>query len=201
MDFTKLKKNLEKNGFTVSEFNNKEEAVAYLDSSIDQVSVGSGGSVTLKELNIRPLLEKHNDVYWHETPVPEGVDDNMITRTSTTVDVYLSSANAVSESGEIINVDGTGNRVAAMSFGHKKVYLIIGQNKVCENMEKAMWRVRNVAAPLNAKRLKRKTPCAVTGKCSDCDSPERICRIATILWRKPSKMEYEIVLVHEDLGF
>ena len=119
-----------------------------------------------------------------------------------TTDVYLSSANGIAETGEIVNIDGNGNRVAETLFGHKKVYIIVGKNKIAPDYDGALWRARNIASPKNAQRMNRKTPCAVNGdKCYDCKSPDRICRGLTVLWKKPMCAEYEVVLINEDMGF
>ena len=117
-------------------------------------------------------------------------------------EVYLTSVNGLAESGEIINIDGTGNRVAATIYGHKEVYFVVGVNKVEPDYERALWRARNIASPKNAQRLGVQTPCAARGdKCYDCDSPQRICRALTVLWRKPNAIPYaEVVLVGESLG-
>ncbi len=114
----------------------------------------------------------------------------------------MSSINGLAETGEIINIDGNCNRVAAILYGHEKVYLVAGQNKLAKDYDAALWRARNIAAPLNTKRLNRKTPCAVKGdKCYDCRSPERICATLSVLWTKPSSCDYEIILIEENLGF
>jgi NAD-dependent dihydropyrimidine dehydrogenase PreA subunit len=127
----------------------------------------------------------------------------METRTAAAqAEIYISSVNGISEQGEIVNIDNTVNRVAAISYGPSKIYLVIGANKVTSDCESALFRARNIAAPLNAKRLNRKTPCAANGdRCYDCKSPERICRNLSVLWEKPVGAEYEIILINEDLGF
>lgn len=201
MDFTRLKSNLENNGFTVTVFETGKEAAEYLNGQIDEVTVASGGSVTLKEIGLIDMLSSHNDYYthWNATDPEER---KMLSQKAQTADIYLSSVNGISEEGEIINIDGSGNRVSGVQYGHKKVYLVIGKNKVAENYDAALYRARNIAAPLNAKRLRRKTPCAEKGdRCYNCNSPERICRGLSVLWKKPSNCDYEIVLVNEDLGF
>ena len=117
-------------------------------------------------------------------------------------EIYISSVNGISEQGEIVNIDNTGNRVAAISYGPSKVYLVVGANKVAIDYESALFRARNIAAPLNAKRLNRKTPCAAhADKCYDCNSPERICRNLSVLWNKPTGAEYEVILISEELGY
>ena len=116
-------------------------------------------------------------------------------------DVYITSANGLTENGEVINIDGAGNRVASTLYGHKRVYFIIGRNKLAPTYDEALWRARNIAAPKNAQRLGKKTPCAVKGdRCYDCKSPDRICRGLVVLWGPSMGVETEIVLVDEDLG-
>lgn len=199
-DLIKTKENLEKKHYTVSVFETKEDACAYLTESIKGVTVGFGGSVTLKEMDLIDKLKEENTIYNHWTPLPGKTPDEMRALAMGT-DVYLSSVNGMSENGEIINIDGTGNRVASTIFGHKKVYLVVGANKIAPDFDGAMWRARNISAPLNAQRLNRKTPCAVNGdKCYDCDSEERICRALTVFWTKPTGSDYEIILINEDLG-
>ena len=200
-DFINLKNNLEKKGYFVSVFDTKEDAKKYLNSNIDGKTVGVGGSVTLREMDLLEALSTHNTVYCHDKK-PENLSV-METRTlASRAEVYISSANAISEQGDIINIDGTGNRVAATTYGPKKVYLVIGSNKVAPNFEAALFRARNISAPLNAKRLNRNTPCAKNAdKCYNCNSPERICRALSVFWTKPSGAEYEVVLVNESLGY
>ena len=116
--------------------------------------------------------------------------------------VYISSVNGIAETGEIVNIDNTGNRVAAISYGPETVYLLIGKNKVAPDFGAALWRARNIASPLNAKRLNRKTPCAVKAdKCYDCSSPDRICRNLSVLWTAPRGARYVAVLIDEELGY
>lgn len=200
-DYEKLKNALEEKGYQVFVFDTKEEAAEHIDSEINGKVVGFGGSVTLHEMNLYKMLSTHNTVYWHD----EKPDDMTIMETrsaATRADIYISSVNGISENGEIINIDSTGNRVAAISFGPSKVYLVIGMNKVAPDYESALFRARNIASPLNAKRISRKTPCAVNAdKCYDCKSPERICRNLSVLWDKPTGAEYEVILIKQELGY
>lgn len=199
MAFETLKTTLEKNGFTVSVFETKQQAADYLDKNIDQTTVGMGGSMTIKELGLIERLSTHNALYYH------ALSDNprQTMREAMQSDVYLLSANAIAQdTGQILNMDGTGNRVASSLFGHRKVYILAGKNKVSENFEKAYWRLRNVVAPKNAQRLGKKTPCAKAGdRCYDCNSPERICNALVVHDKKVGSMEMEIVLINEDLGY
>ena len=193
--FDTVKKNLEARGFSVRTFATAAEAAAYLNEAIDGKTVGFGGSVTLQDMGLYELLGSHNEVHWHWVNGPEERKAAMGTQ------VYLSSANGLAETGEIINIDGTGNRVAATLYGHKKLYVIIGKNKLASTYDEALWRARNIAAPKNAQRLGKKTPCAVKGdRCYNCKSPDRICRGLVVLWGPMSGFDMEIVLVDQDLG-
>ena len=201
MEFEKIKKSLEEKGYRVSCFDTKEEAAEYLDREIDGCTVGAGGSVTLEQLGIYEKLCNHNDFKWQQR-VPEGKTHVDMRFAGLTTEVYLTSANAIAETGEIVNIDGTCNRVAAMHYGHRKVYFIVGENKITKDLESAIWRARNVASPLNAKRLKRNTPCAEKAdRCYDCKSPERICKALSVFWLCPGNGEYEVLLIKEDLGY
>lgn len=194
-DFTNVEKNLRQRGFAVKTFATGAQAAAYLDSAVDGVSVGLGGSVTLQDLDVYQRLAVHNTVYWHWVNGPE---DRV---RAVEASVYITSANALAETGEILNIDGYGNRIASTLYGHEKVYFVIGRNKLAPTYEEALWRARNIAAPKNAQRLGVKTPCAVKGdRCYDCRSPERICRGLAVLWEAMMGMEMEVLLVDEDLG-
>ena len=195
MAFETVKKNLEARGFSVKTFDTAAEAAAYLNASIDGVSVGIGGSLTVKEMGLHEKLASHNTVHWHWT---DGEEARV---KAAHADVYITSANGLAETGEIINIDGSGNRVASTLYGHEKVYLVIGRNKLAPTYDEALWRARNIASPKNAQRLGRKTPCAVKGdRCYDCKSPDRICRGLVVLWGAMMGMETEVILVDEDLG-
>lgn len=201
MSFEVISQALIEKGYTVSCFEKAAEAAKYLDSSIHQTTVGFGGSVTLKEMGLFDLLSTHNDVRWHNR-IPEGKTDREMRDAAQETEIYITSANGVAETGEIINIDATGNRVAESLYGHKKVYFVIGVNKIAPDYDSALYRARNVAGPLNAMRLGKKTPCAVKGdRCYDCKSPDRICNSLVVFWRKPWGCDYEIVLVNENLGY
>ena len=194
--FDTVKKNLEARGFSVRTFATAAEAAAYLNEAIDGKTVGFGGSVTLQDMGLYELLGSHNEVHWH------WVNGQEERKTAMGTQVYLSSANGLAETGEIINIDGSGNRVASTLYGHEKVYLVIGRNKLAPTYDEALWRARNIASPKNAQRLGRKTPCAVKGdRCYDCKSPGRICRGLVVLWGPMMGVEAEVVLVDEELGY
>ncbi|MGN1443318.1 MAG: lactate utilization protein [Acutalibacteraceae bacterium] len=201
MDFTKLQSNLEKSGYTVSVFETAEEAAAYLECEIHGKTVAFGGSVTVRDMNLYERLSRNNTVFWHWMP-QEGQTGKQVCALARSTDIYISSVNGIAETGEIVNIDGNGNRVAETTYGHEKVYLIAGKNKVAPDLHSAINRARNIASPLNAKRLNMKTPCAVKGdKCYDCKSTDRICRVLSVFLQKPNGSEYEVVLIDENIGY
>lgn len=199
MDLQKVKERLENNGFIVAVFETKEEAAEYLNKEIDDTTVGVGGSVSLEEMKMISRLETHNTVYHHRSM--EDREKALILSMNT--EIYLMSANAIAaDTGAILNIDGTGNRVSSSLFGHRKVYMIAGKNKISPDYESALYRLRNVVAPKNAQRLGRKTPCALNAdRCYNCNSPERICGALTVQYRKMHTFETEIILVNEHLGY
>ena len=198
MAFERVRENLERRGYQVRTFATAAEAADYLDGAIDGAMVGFGGSVTLQQMGLAERLGTHNQVIWHWQSGAE-----VLPRAAQT-QVYVTSVNGLVESGEIVNIDGVGNRVSGMFYGHQRVYFVIGRNKLSPTLEEALHRVRNVVAPRNAQRLGKKTPCAVRAdRCYDCKSPDRICRGLAVLWEPMMGMEAstEVLLVDEDLGY
>ena len=193
-DMEKLRRTLEDNGFATSYFETAQEAAAYLDGKLDGKSIGVGGCLTAQQMGLDKLLPAHNTVHWHWMG---GSRED-----AAQAEVYISSVNGLAETGEIVNIDGTGNRVAATIYGHKELYLLVGVNKIAPDYDKALWRARNIAAPKNAQRLGCKTPCAEKGdRCYNCSSPGRICRALTVLWKKPNGIPYaEVILINQELG-
>lgn len=196
--FIELEKILTKNGFIVKTFEDKIKAKEELLLDIKKEdTVGIGGSITIQDMGVyEALRERGNEVYWHwrkdvENPIQKAM----------TSDTYITSTNALTLDGKLVNMDGNGNRVASMFFGHKDVYIIVGKNKLCNDYNEAIDRIKNIAAPLNAKRLNLSTPCTHTGKCSDCASPDRICKVETIIHKKPNTTNVHIYLVDEELGY
>ncbi len=200
MNSKKLIRSLESNGYSVTYFERKASAVDYLNNEIDQKTVGFGDSGTLVEMKLFEILGEHNSVV---DPQHCGENESFleVAKKCLATEVFLTSVNAVSETGELVNIDGTGNRIAGSLFGHKKVYFVIGVNKLTATLEDAIWRAKNIAAPLNARRLGIRTPCAHKGnRCYDCSSPERICNGLMIYYKKMSNIEVEVILVDEALG-
>lgn len=193
-DLEKLRRNLEAEGFTVSCFGTAAQAADYLDAALDGKTIGIGGSVTIRDMGLAERLSTHARVYWHW--------DEATLEQAASAQVYLTSVNGLAETGELINIDGTGNRVASGLYGHEKVYFVVGRNKIAPDYDAALWRARNIAAPKNAQRLQVDTPCAAKGdRCYDCKSPGRICRALVVYWEKPKSMDMEVVLIDEDLGY
>lgn len=201
MNLQKAAEALEAKGYGVSVFRTAEEAAGYLNREIDGTTVGIGGSVTLEQMGVYESLSAHNQVYWHWRP-EEGTEAEGVRRQAAGADIYLTSVNGLSETGEMVNIDGSGNRLASTLYGHKKVYFVIGSNKIEPDLTETIYRVRNVASPKNAQRLGCKTPCAATGdRCYDCRSDARICRAMVIHFEKMLSCDMEVVLVEESLGY
>lgn len=184
----------EQRGFTTAYFDTKEQAAAYLAQETAGKSVSLGGSVTLDEMNLYEVLGEKSDVSWHWKG--DGYRQD--------AEVYMTSANALSETGEIVNIDGRGNRVAGTLYGAKQVFVVCGINKLAPTLADALERAQNIAAPRNAARLACDTPCAKQGgdRCYACQSSGKICR-ATVIIHAPmmGTERYEVVLVGEALGF
>lgn len=201
MEFTKLKAKLESLGYGVTCFDTAADAADYLDEKISGKTVGFGGSVTLEQMGLYDRLALNNEVFYHNR-LPGGMTRAEVCNKAATAQIYLSSVNGLAETGEVINIDGVGNRISSILFGHEKIYFVVGENKIAKDYDSALWRARNIAAPKNAKRIKAKTPCAVKAdRCYDCESPGRICRALSVLWGAPLHGNYEIILIREELGF
>lgn len=195
--------NLKKHGFDAHLFDTVGAAGQFVMDSVSHFhTFGFGGSDTTRALGILEQLKARGKViydHWEQGLSTE--QDLDIRRHQGQADCFICSANALSLSGEVVNVDGIGNRTSAMAFGPKKVVIIAGMNKVTPDLDSAIRRVKEVAGPMRAKSLNMETPCAENGICSDCNAPQRICRITTILHRKPMRTEVTVVLVNDSLGF
>lgn len=193
---------LSNNGFDVHMAGNARDAVsAVMDLIPEGASVGFGGSVTVRDLGLYDALkQKGHPVYWHW--MADADARNAERQRASNADYYLLSANALTEEGEIINTDGSGNRVSAMFFGPKHVIFIIGKNKLVKDHAAGIERIRNVASPQNARRLGYDTPCAVLGRCTDCNHKNRMCNITGVLHRPAgSILGTHVILVDEDMGY
>lgn len=196
MSIEKAAAALRNRGYKVTCFENKEDAADYLVSLFDGEIIGIGGSRTIGSLKVYDRLKEKNKLWYNQT---EPVMARDMFREYT---AYLCSVNGVSETGEMVNIDGIGNRLASTLYGPKKVVYVVGRNKITPDLQSAIERAQQIAAPLNAKRLGKKTPCAVTGKCQNCKSPERICSAMAIYMQPMHGFETpeEIILINEDLG-
>lgn len=165
-------------------------------------SVAMGGSMTLFETGVVDALRASDDLSLIDRFEKDLPPKEVMSRlyAGLTADVFISGVNAVTEEGELVFVDAICNRVAPVLFGPKKVILVTGANKICPNLAYAQERIRHYTAPANAKRLGRKTPCAVTGQCADCDSPERICNATVVIHKQVDKDRLHLVFVGADLG-
>lgn len=205
IDIEKTIKALERNKFVVHYFETGAEAVAYLKNRIQNKCVAIGDSRTLLEIGIHDALSEVNeDITDIQHPLPGESFRDTALRTMGR-DVFLTSVNALSQTGEMVNIDGTGNRVAASLFGSQEVFFVLGVNKITPDLASAIYRARNVAAPLNSKKNKKSSlnPCATLDeKCYDCGSPDRICNALTIYYKKMRNMQtMEIIIINESLGF
>ena len=197
-DLEKTGKNLEGRGFHAHVFATGAEAAEFLVQTLHGTSIGIGGSVTVDTLGVYDRLCGSNKVFWHwKNHAPETRER------AGKAETYLCSANGVSENGEIVNIDGFGNRVTGTIYGPERVFLVVGRNKIAPDLNGAIDRARNIAAPLNARRLNRHTPCAVgEPRCHDCRSPEKICGVMTVFFMPPTSIkEFHVILVDEDLGY
>lgn len=174
-----------------------------VETAGDARSVGFGGSMSVADLGVEARLEElGKDILNHNRPGMTIEQKLEIMRRQLTCDLFLCGCNALTIGGELVNMDATGNRVASMFFGPRTVIVVAGRNKLVHGTpQDAIMRVRNRATPPNAKRLNFKTPCATTGLCSNCNSPNRLCRITTILDRKPRFTDVRVLVVNADMGF
>ncbi|BCS55148.1 lactate utilization protein [Geobacter sp. SVR] len=200
----KAVESLGKNGFEALFCSSPQEAFEYImREAADAHSIGFGGSMTVAGLGVEAhLREQGKEILNHGTPGLTPEQRLEINRRQLTCDLFLSGCNALTLSGELVNIDATGNRAAAMFFGPRKVIVVAGRNKlVAGTSQEAIDRIKDRATPPNAKRLSFNTPCARTGFCSNCNSPERLCRVTTIIDRRPRFSDVRVLVVNADLGF
>ena len=194
--------NLQKNGFRAHFTASIDEASALtLEIVKNFKSFGFGGSSTTRVMNLPQILESQGKtVFDHWNPPADTTDIEMRLKQGR-AECFICSANAISQTGEIINVDGVGNRTNAMTFGCPHVLVIAGINKVAPDLDSGLRRIREIAAPMRAKSLNMDTPCTRNGLCADCNSPHRICRITTILHKKPVMTDITVIIVNKEIGF
>lgn len=199
----RTKEALEKNNYEVYVVERVKDAAKKIEDIIEKGSkVSFGGSISILESGVLDILR--NGQYDLLDRYKEGLtneDIGELFRESFFADYYITGTNALTENGELVNLDGNGNRVAAMIFGPKKVIVIAGINKIAKDLDEAYVRVRNTAAPINAKRLDKKTPCSQLGRCIDCSSPERICNHMVVSYRQNTKGRGIVIIVKEEIGY
>lgn len=199
MKYEKIIQSLEHKGYKVSFFEASAFARQYIVEHVCGTTVGFGDSATLASIDLANLLSQNNLVI--DPAKYSGPEFNITAKDTLTTDVFFTSVNGAAETGELVNIDDTGNRIAGSLFGHKKVFFVFGTNKIEPTLEEAIWRARNIAAPQNAKRFGYKTPCAVKGdRCYECSSPDRICNTLNIYLNKMRGVEAEIIIINEILG-
>jgi hypothetical protein len=194
---------LNKKGFTAVYCADSGKAVDYiLKESGEAVTIGFGGSMSVTGLQLGDKLKEMGKQLLNHGVADLSQEERLeIMRRQLNCDLFLTGTNALTLTGCLVNTDGAGNRVAAMIFGPRKVIVVAGRNKLVSDTEGALHRIKDYAAPPNAKRLKCNTPCAVTGFCADCSSPDRICRITSVIEYKPRFTDIHVLVVNEDLGF
>jgi hypothetical protein len=193
---------LVKNDFTASYVNTRQEAIDRVLSLVDvNATIGVGGSWTLhRDLKLVELLEQRGHTIFDHNKL--GCDKSVeLRRKQLAADVFLTSTNAITLDGKLVNVDGAGNRVAAMIFGPKKVIVVAGVNKIVRDVAAAEERIELFAAPMNSLRKGSSNPCTVTGTCTDCQGPACIFKVTTIMRKRPTYADINIIIVGEELGF
>jgi len=202
-----VKQRLEGNKFDVyiadSAEKAKDIALNTIIPPLGAKSVSWGGSVSFVSTGLFHALKDNPDFEVMDTfdtslPAEQKFE---LRRRSLMADLFITGTNAVTEDGQLVNLDMIGNRVAAIMWGPKNVLLIVGRNKICRTLDDAISRVKNYAAPVNCMKLNKKTPCAKTGVCHDCSSPDRICNYWTVTEKSFQQGRIKIILVNEDLGF
>ena len=195
---------LEKHFFEVIYCNNKTEALDKIVNIIHpNSSIGYGGSKTLEEIGFfnKFTIQNYPNLIDRKKPNITPEIKKELQNKALTSDYFLCSANAISQTGELILIDKWGNRNAAMTYGPKKRIFVIGKNKIETDLHKALNRAKNIASVLNNKRFETKNPCTKTGKCMDCENSERLCSITTIIHRCQPPKSIIVILINENLGF
>jgi hypothetical protein len=202
-----VKKELETNNFDVYLVETSEEAknlvTGTLMPDLKPASISWGGSQTVVKSGLYAELKDRSDLNVLDTYDLRIPPEEMIERRrqSLLVDLFITSTNAVTESGQLVNLDMIGNRIGGITFGPKNVIILVGRNKIVADLDQAIIRVKNYVAPTNAMRLDKKTPCVKTSYCEECKSPDRICNTWTITEKSFPKGRVKVVLINQDLGF
>ena len=202
-EITKTIKSLESNCNKVFFSENRENATDFLLKLIPlKAIVGVGDSATLKQMQVLDLLVKRgNQVinpFTKHFRSSSTVTWEEATRKALLSDIFITSSNAVTKDGKIVNIDNTGNRVAGLIYGPKKAIIVVGRNKIVKNVDEAFYRLKNVIVPYHALKKGFTSPCAISGKCVDCDSPQRLCNVTVVFNKR--RIDTTVVIISEDLG-
>jgi L-lactate utilization protein LutB len=194
---------LRRNGFDARFARSGAEALEMVASFVEPgMKVGFGGSMTLRAIGAPERVKAMGaELLDHNVPGLSPERKLEVLRAQLTCDLFLSGSNAITLEGDIVNVDGNGNRVAALTFGPRKTVVVAGANKIVRDLDEALARIETDASPMNNKRLDKPNPCARTGTCEDCRGESRICRVYQILRRRPFLSDFSVILVGEALGF
>jgi len=202
-----VKDALERNNFEASLADNAAKAKEIVQKEIlvktGAKSVSWGGSLTFTSTGLYDAMKNHPDLEVLDV-FDKGLSDEQkveLRRRALLVDLFITGTNAVTETGKLVNLDMYGNRIAAITFGPKHVVILVGRNKIVPDVEEAMFRIKNYAAPVNAMRLDKKTPCVKTSYCEDCKSSDRICNTWTITEKSFPKGRIKVILINDDMGF
>ena len=197
MNFDRVEQALTRARFHCHRFATGQDAAQWLAAECSGKTVGIGGSMTAKAMKLEELLPRTSTVYWHWlTPGPETLAN------AATAQVYLTSVNALAETGELINIDGTGNRIAAMCYGPGTVYVLIGRNKIVSGgYAQAVKRIKEVSCPLNARRFQLHNPCAEIGRCNPAECEKPMCHVIASFERAPNGKRTQVILINESLGY
>lgn len=194
---------LQKNHFTAAYFPDRAAATAAILAAIPAgATIGVGGSITINQLGLLDTLaQRGHTIYNHNQPGLTAEEAMATRRQEIVSDVFLTSTNALTLDGQLVNVDGSGNRVASMIFGPRKVLVIAGVNKIVKDVDAALARIKMYAAPLNNMRLNRPNPCVKAGECMDCQLATRICNVYSIMAKRPSGTDIAVYIIGENLGY
>lgn len=199
----KVVESFKKNEFDAVYFATAEEAASFIMEHVkSETKVGFGGSMTINNMGIQDKVKAAGGVVLdHGTPGLTLEEKMALARQELVSDLFLCSSNAITLDGRLVNIDGMGNRVSAMNFGPKKVIIVASVDKICKDEEAAFERLETVASPMNNKRLNTPNPCIKTGTCMDCQAKSRICRIYSVIRKKPMMTDITVVVVGESCGY
>ncbi|WP_160671875.1 lactate utilization protein [Clostridium sp. C8-1-8] len=198
----RLRDNFSSRNIQTEFFKSLAEVKDYILNSIPpNCAVGIGHSVTLQAMDITNALVSRGNIVFDKELASTKEECNDIKRKALLTDFYISGSNAISEDGRIVNVDHSGNRVAALTFGPEKVFIVVGTNKIAANLDEAIKRVKNIACPLNAKRAGFNPPCVTLNKCVDCLSKERVCNTLSIIEGQSNPSRIKLLIIDDNFGF